>query len=142
MPKKDTGTMATMCDSVTAPLRIFAGILNAVVVSLTARLGDLLTWVDFTDSSLIGFGTDKKLYVYEGGVNYDVTPIISETTATNALNTTSGSTRIVVSATGTGVQDGDYVAFTSQTVTVGGNIFLDDITEAYEVSVIAAGRSP
>ena len=100
---------------------------------------DLLTWVDFTDSSLIGFGTDKKLYVYEGGVNYDVTPIISETTATNALNTTSGSTRIVVSATGTGVQDGDYVAFTSQTVTVGGNIFLDDITEAYEVSVIAAG---
>jgi len=102
----------------------------------TAR--DLITWVDFTDSPLIGFGTEKKLYVYEGGVNYDVTPIESVTTATNALNTTSGSTRIVVSAT-TGIQNGDYVAFTSQTTTVGGNVFLDDITTAYEVSVIGAG---
>jgi len=100
---------------------------------------DTITWADFNSSRLIGFGTEKKLYLYEGGLNYDITPIVSVVSVTNALNTVTGSTRIVVSATGIGVEDGNYVAFTSQTVTVGGNIFLTTISDAYEVSVIGAG---
>ena len=99
---------------------------------------DTVTWVDFDSSRLIGFGTEKKLYLYEGGENYDITPIVSVVTATNGLNTTAGSTRIVVSVTGIGVEDGNYVAFTSQTTTVGGNIFLTTISDSYEVSVIDA----
>jgi hypothetical protein len=99
---------------------------------------DTVTWVDFDSSRLIGFGTEKKLYIYEGGENYDITPIVSVVTATNGLNTTAGSTRIVVSVTGIGVEDGNYVAFTSQTTTVGGNIFLTTISDSYEVSVIDA----
>ena len=99
---------------------------------------DTVTWVDFDSSRLIGFGTEKKLYLYEGGENYDITPIVSVVTATNGLNTTAGSTRIVVSVTGIGIEDGNYVAFTSQTTTVGGNIFLTTISDSYEVSVIDA----
>jgi hypothetical protein len=99
---------------------------------------DLTTWVDFDDSRLIGFGTEKKLYIYEGGLNYDVTPIVSVVTVTDVLNTTAGSTRIVVSATGIGIADGNYVAFTSQTATVGGNILLDNIGVSYLVSTIDA----
>lgn len=102
----------------------------------TAR--DLITWKSFADDDLIGFGTEKKLYVYQGGINYDITPITSVVTATNGITTTAGSTRIVVSAT-TGMSTGDYVAFTSQTTTVGGNVFLDDLMTSYPVSVIAGG---
>lgn len=100
---------------------------------------DTITWIDFDSSRLVGFGTEEKLYLYEGGENYDITPIVSVVTVTNGLNTTAGSTRIVVSTTGIGVEDGNYVAFTSQTTTIGGNILLDDIGVSYEVSVIAAG---
>ena len=97
---------------------------------------DTVTWTDFNSARLIGFGTEKKLYLYEGGKNYDITPIVSVVTATNGLNTTAGSTRIVVSVTGIGIDDGNYVAFTSQTIMVGGNIFLTTISNSYEVSVI------
>jgi hypothetical protein len=99
---------------------------------------DIATWIDFDDSRLIGFGTEKKLYIQEGGLNFDVTPIVSVVTVTNALNTATGSTRIVVSATGIGISDGNYVAFTSQTATVGGNIFLNNIGVSYLVSTIDA----
>ncbi|NCW68011.1 MAG: hypothetical protein EBV86_05505, partial [Marivivens sp.] len=115
------------------------GYTKRTVGSFDGTARDLITWIDLDDNALIGFGTEKKLYIYKGGVNYDVTPIVSVVTATNALNTTAGSTRIVVSVTGIDIQDEDYVAFTSQTTTVGGNILLDDITEAYEVSIISGG---
>ena len=99
---------------------------------------DTITWVDFNSSRMIGFGTESKLYVNEGALDFDVTPIVSVVTVTNGLTTAAGSTRILVSATGIGFENGNYIAFTSQTVTVGGNIFLNNISEAYEVSVVGA----
>lgn len=64
----------------------------------------------------------KTLYIF-GGVNYDVTPIVSTVTVTNGLNTSSGSTKVVVSTANT-LETGDFVEFTSMAATVGGNIFL------------------
>lgn len=100
---------------------------------------DLITWIDYDNDRYVGFGTESKLYLYNGGVNYDITPIVSTATGTNVVNTTAGSTRIVVSASTPSLQQGDYVVFTSMGVTAGGNVFLDSTELSYEVSIIAAG---
>ena len=115
----------------------------------TAR--DLIAWTDNNTLKRAAFGTEKKLYTFFGGVNYDITPITSTVTVTNGLNTTSGSTRIVVSTTNT-LETGDFVEFTSMAATVGGNVFLtsgsdfavssiDGNSFAIETSTTAAATS-
>ena len=83
---------------------------------------DLIAWTDNNTLKRAAFGTEKKLYTFFGGVNYDVTPIVSTVTVTNGLNTSSGSTKVVVSTTNN-LDTGDFVEFTSMAATVGGNIF-------------------
>ena len=66
------------------------------------------------------FGTPSHLYVYSGGVNSDITPIRSSITSTVTYSTAASQTRILVSATGHGAQQGDYFIIVSA-ATVGGN---------------------
>jgi len=74
---------------------------------------DLLTWSDSDSKKRAIFGTPDKLYVNEGDVIYDITPITTAVTLANVFGTSSGSTRVCCSDAGHGRVVGDYVLFTS-----------------------------
>ena len=55
-------------------------------------------------------GTNRILYAYSGGVFYDIHPIKSTTTLTNAFSTTNGSAEVTINFSGDhGIQAGDIV---------------------------------
>ena len=55
-------------------------------------------------------GTNRILYAYSGGVFYDIHPIKSTNTLTNAFSTTNGSTEVTINFSGDhGIQAGDIV---------------------------------
>ena len=55
-------------------------------------------------------GSNRILYAYSGGVFYDIHPIKSTTTLTNAFSTTNGSTTVTINfSTDHGIQAGDIV---------------------------------
>ena len=62
-------------------------------------------------------GTNRILYAYSGGVFYDIHPIKSTTTLTNAFSTTNGSAAVTITfATGHSLSPGD-IRRTSRTIT-------------------------
>ena len=55
-------------------------------------------------------GTNRILYAYSGGVFYDIHPIKSTTTLTNAFSTTNGSASVTINFSGDhGIQAGDII---------------------------------
>ena len=55
-------------------------------------------------------GTNRILYAYSGGVFYDIHPIESTTTLTNAFTTTNGSTSVTITfSSGHGLAPGDII---------------------------------
>ena len=55
-------------------------------------------------------GSNRILYAYSGGVFYDIHPIKSTTTLTNAFSTTNGSSEVTINFSGDhGIQAGDIV---------------------------------
>lgn len=84
-------------------------------------------------------GTNVGLFSSDLSKYYNITPITTTVAATNALNTTAGSTNVVVSVSAHGLDTGTVVAFTSAATTIGGNILINvsaAVTVAYQVSVI------
>jgi hypothetical protein len=72
----------------------------------------LWNWVTFGGSNLLGFGTNSKYYIENGGTYYDVTPIFSSgVIAANPFTTTNGSLLVTVTQSGHGSTIGSYVTF-------------------------------
>jgi hypothetical protein len=72
----------------------------------------LWNWVTFGGSTLLGFGTNSKYYIENGGTYYDVTPIFSSgVIAANPFATTDGSLLVTVTQSGHGSTIGTYVTF-------------------------------
>ena len=87
-------------------------------------------WDKFTDTTIVGvvrdqhgwisldgtrydaFGTDRKLYVYEEGVVFDITPI-RDTEALTDPFTTNGTATVLVTDAGHGCVEGSFVTFDS-----------------------------
>jgi len=104
---------------------------NTTTFDGTAR--DLNTWADNNTFKRAAWGTEDKLYEFDAGSFYDITPIrgkasIGDNTlaivtidgTNNGFYTQSGSVRVSVSASSHGAATGDYVTFTSAT-TIGGS---------------------
>jgi hypothetical protein len=72
----------------------------------------LWNWITFGNSNLLGFGTNSKYYIENGGTYYDVTPIFSSGVITaNPFTTTDGSLLVTVTQSGHGSTIGSYVTF-------------------------------
>jgi len=93
---------------------------------------DLITWTDNDQFKRAMFGTAQMLYEHSGDEIFDVTPVSSSASLTNAFSVAVSSNIVTVSATAHGRQTGDFVFFTS-TATIGGNILLG--TSTYQVNV-------
>ena len=82
----------------------------------------LWNWVTLEGLNLLGVGTNKKFYLEQGGVYYDITPfrVTSATgTLTDPFSTTNADATVNVADTAHGLAVGDIVEF-SGAVTVGG----------------------
>ena len=93
---------------------------------------DLITWTDNDQFKRAMFGTAQMLYEHSGDEIFDVTPVSSSASLTNAFSVAVSTNVVTVSATAHGRQTGDFVFFTS-TATIGGNILLG--TGTYQVNV-------
>ena len=69
-------------------------------------------WIALDGTRYDAFGTDRKLYVYEEGAVYDITPI-RDTEALTDPFTTNGTATVLVTDTGHGCEAGSFVTFDS-----------------------------
>jgi hypothetical protein len=75
-------------------------------------------------------GTNRILYAYSGGVFYDIHPIKSTTTLTNAFSTTNGSAVVTITfSTGHGLNPGDIILLDNFTTITGSNFGASDFDD-------------
>ena len=88
---------------------------------LQGQARSLHTWAALDGSKYLGIGTESKLYIEEGAVYYDLTPVRATTSlGANPFTTgDAGSGTVTVTATGHGAQTGDFVTFSGAATTDG-----------------------
>lgn len=99
----------------------------------------MLNWVTLNSSNLLAFGTNKKFYIEEGGVNYDVTPLRKTVTLSNPFTAAVGQSIVAVNDPGHGCTNGDYVTF-SGAATLGGNITAAVLNREFSISYVDANN--
>ena len=77
-------------------------------------------WFALNGSRYVAVGTDRKVYVYLGGDNQDITPIRETATLVNAISTTTSSKILTISDLNHGAKVGDFVTLSNVSATVGG----------------------
>jgi hypothetical protein len=100
----------------------------------------LNNWTTLDGTSLIGVGTNSKMYLNKGGAYYDITPIYD--TTVNASTATSGpffasngSNSVTVVDATYNPELGDYVIF-SGSANLGGNVTSTVINTQYQVASV------
>jgi hypothetical protein len=99
--------------------------------TLVGVVRDQHAWVALDGTRYNAFGTDRKLYIYEEGLAYDITPIRETQALTNPF-TTNATTSVVVTDTGHGAVKGDFVTFDSFSAIDG-----LDMNKEFEVTSVA-----
>ena len=81
----------------------------------------IITWNDLNGASYTMLGTNKKLYVFTGGVYYDITPVRATGTGNiTAFTTTNTSTSVTITDADHGAKEGDFVTIASVSGAVNG----------------------
>ncbi len=118
-PENMRGYTKKVAASDTAVLPIVSGKFDG-----SAR--DLIAWRDDENIKRILFATPDKVYAFNGGNIFDITPLVTTVELTSIFGTSVGSTRVCCSDGSHGAKKGDYVYFTSASVTIGSNILLNN----------------
>tara|TARA_R100001126_G_scaffold89441_2_gene58428 strand:+ start:994 stop:2844 length:1851 start_codon:yes stop_codon:yes gene_type:complete len=101
----------------------------------------LFDWGSADGDKYLGVGTNLKFYVESGGTVSDVTPIRATTSAGDVTFTaTNGSSTLVVSDTGHGAVEGDFVTY-SGAASLGGNVTAAVLNQEYQIGVIVNANS-
>lgn len=69
----------------------------------------LVQWRDNNENALLAVGTHTHLYIYKGGVLYDVTPVEDSGNLSNAFAVTNGSATVTVTDSAHGMLDGNRI---------------------------------
>ena len=77
-------------------------------------------WFALDGARYEALGTDRKVYVYQSGDNFDITPIRSTDSLVNAISTTNTSNVVTITDTSHGALKGDFVTLSSVSAAVGG----------------------
>jgi len=83
-----------------------------VDTTIVGVVRDQHAWVGLDGTRYDAFGTDRKLYVYEEGIVYDITPIRDTESLTDPF-TTNGTATVLVTDAGHGCLAGSFVTFDS-----------------------------
>jgi hypothetical protein len=101
----------------------------------------LWAWSTLTGVSLIGVGTNLKMYIQRGGQYYDITPLRVTTAAGDVTFTaTTGSDILVVNDTAHGATEGSFVTF-SGAVSLGGNVTATVLNQEYQIASVINANS-
>jgi hypothetical protein len=95
-------------------------------------------WITSYNDNFLGMGTNVKLYIEVGGLFYDITPIritFSTPDTDDCVETTNGSTTVIINITGHGCVDGAYVTISGVTGDVGG-VPDAEINTEHEITLI------
>ena len=68
-------------------------------------------WVSLDGTRFLAYGTDRKLYIYSEGVNYDITPIRETAVLSNPFTTATGNAIVTVADASHGALQGDFVIY-------------------------------
>jgi hypothetical protein len=103
-------------------------------------------WLTLAQRAIIGFGTNLKLYVYDDGVFYDITPVrTSGTFSNNPITTVLSSALVTIHHTAHGAIAGDYVTIGGATavggLTIVGSYSITSVTDADNYKITAAGTA-
>lgn len=115
--------------------------------SVIGKARGAFDWKTLRNETFIAVGTHKKLYIWQGGTFYDITPIRDSGTLNNPFTTTDGSAIVSVSDTSHGLAAGDYVRFSGAAavggITISGEYEVTSITDAntYTITHTAAATS-
>ena len=83
-----------------------------ISTTLVGAARDQHAWVSLDGIRYDAVGTDRKLYVIQEGLAYDITPLNQTNTgATSVFTTTTGSSNVTVSITGHNAIEGTFVTF-------------------------------
>lgn len=91
-------------------------------IGICRRLKD---WSSLDAKQWTAIGTDTKLYVWQDGTLYDITPLRRTVTLTAPFTTFTGETRVRVTDVNHGAQVGDYVTFSNAIVGGASGITVD-----------------
>ena len=101
----------------------------------------LHNWVNLAGTKLLGLGTRYKLYLQDGSVYNDITPIRSTTAAGDVtFAAVDGSSTLTVSDTAHDAAQNDFVTF-SGAVSLGGNITADVLNQEYQIVAISTANA-
>lgn len=101
----------------------------------------LFDWGSADGDKYLGVGTNLKFYVESGGIIADVTPLRETTSAGDVTFAASnGSSTLVVSDTGHGAVEGDFVTF-SGAASLGGNVTAAVLNHEYQVDLVVNANS-
>jgi len=120
------------------------GWLKVASSAMVGVVRGIKTWFDLDGSRYIGLGTNKKVYIFNGGNLYNVTPIRqSNTSLTNIFTTTNGSANVTVTVNSHGTSAGDFVIFdTISSLTSDTNFTASNFTTGeFEVQGVANGNA-
>ena len=102
----------------------------------------IFSWSTTDGTSLLGIGTNSRVYVGSGSALYDITPIYATyTTSTtpdtdNCIGTTNGSKTVTVTLAGHGATTGTYVTFSGIAGPTIGGIPVTEMNTTVQVTVI------
>ena len=88
--------------------------------ALVGAARGIINWFSLDGDQYLMTGTNKKLYVYQNQVFYDITPIRVSGASITEFTTTSGSTTVTVTDATHGAIEGDFVTISSVSGTANG----------------------
>ena len=109
------------------------------VTSLIGKASNIISWTSLAGTPHLAIGTSRKLYVFVGGLWYDITPI-RDTDTGLTFDTTSGSTTVTVNSSSHGLSEGDFVVLSSVTGDPGG-IANAELQNEFQVQTVPTGST-
>jgi hypothetical protein len=88
-----------------------------ISTTLVGVARDQHAWIALDGTRYDAIGTDRKLYVIQEGLAYDITPLNqTNTAATSVFTTTNGSSNVTISISGHNAATGAFVTFDNVTL--------------------------
>jgi len=97
--------------------------------NVTGAARGLHQFINSSSQKFSIIGTNRILYAYSGGVFYDIHPIKSTTTLTNAFSTTNGSAIVTITISSHGFEAGDIILLDNFTTISNSNYSASDFDD-------------
>jgi len=106
--------------------------------ALVGAARGIITWFSLDGDQYAITGTNKKLYVYQNGAWYDITPIRSTGDAITQFETTASASNVSVTDAAHGAIEGDFVTISSATAPGSSSITAAQLEGEFEIQSVTS----